>query len=70
MDTSGVPHKGLLTAADMAGWAPTVEAPATYDYGRFTVCKPGFWSQGPDLIQTLNILGCVCYDVTRSLQCP
>lgn len=21
-------------------------------------------------LQTLNILGCVCYDVTRSLQCP
>jgi gamma-glutamyltranspeptidase/glutathione hydrolase len=56
MDTSSTPHKGLLTGADMAAWAPHVEAPATYDYGRFTVCKPGFWSQGPVLLQQLALL--------------
>lgn len=56
MDTSGAPHKGLLTGSDMASWAPHVEAPATYDYGRFTVCKPGFWSQGPVLLQQLALL--------------
>ena len=56
MDSSGMPHRGLLTADDMAAWAPTVEAPATYDYGRYTVCKAGFWSQGPVLLQQLALL--------------
>jgi len=56
MDSSGTPHKGLLTADDMASWTPTVEAPATFDYGRFTVCKAGFWSQGPVLLQQLALL--------------
>ena len=56
MDSSGTPHGGLLTADDMASWAPTIEAPATFDYGRFTVCKAGFWSQGPVLLQQLALL--------------
>ena len=56
MDTSGTPHKGLLTADDMAAWSPSTEAPVTYDYGRFTVCKAGFWSQGPVLLQQLALL--------------
>ena len=56
MDSSGAPHGGLLTADDIASWAPTIEAPATFDYGRFTVCKAGFWSQGPVLLQQLALL--------------
>jgi gamma-glutamyltranspeptidase / glutathione hydrolase len=56
MDSSGTPHRGLLTGDDMASWAPSVETPATFDYGRFTVCKAGFWSQGPVLLQQLALL--------------
>jgi gamma-glutamyltranspeptidase / glutathione hydrolase len=56
MDVSGSPHKGVLSADDMARWAPTVEAPLTYDYGRYTVCKPGVWSQGPVMLQQLALL--------------
>ena len=56
MDVSGEPHRGLLTGADMAKWQATVEAPLTYDYGRFTVCKAGVWSQGPVLLQQLALL--------------
>jgi gamma-glutamyltranspeptidase / glutathione hydrolase len=56
MDTSGEPHRGLLTADDFAAWSPTIEAPVTYDYGRFTVCKGGFWSQGPTQLQMLALL--------------
>jgi gamma-glutamyltranspeptidase/glutathione hydrolase len=56
MDTSGTPHKGLLAADDMAAWTPHLESPATYDYGRFTVCKAGFWSQGPVALQQLALL--------------
>ncbi len=56
MDVSGSPHKGVLSADDMARWHPTIEAPLTYDYGRYTVCKPGVWSQGPVMLQQLALL--------------
>ena len=56
MDVSGSPHKGVLTADDMARWVPTVEAPLTYDYGRYTVQKAGVWSQGPVMLQQLALL--------------
>jgi gamma-glutamyltranspeptidase / glutathione hydrolase len=56
MDTSGARHRGVLTANDMARWAPHVEAPLTYDYGRYTVCKTGLWGQGPVMLQQLALL--------------
>ncbi len=56
MDVTGEPHRGVLTGADMAKWQATVEAPLTYDYGRYTVCKAGIWSQGPVLLQQLALL--------------
>jgi gamma-glutamyltranspeptidase/glutathione hydrolase len=56
MDVSGTPHGGLLTGADMARWQAHVEAPLTYDYGRYRVCKPGVWSQGPVMLQQLALL--------------
>jgi gamma-glutamyltranspeptidase / glutathione hydrolase len=56
MDTSGEPHRGVLTGDDMARWHAHVEAPLTYDYGRYTVCKPGPWAQGPVMLQQLALL--------------
>jgi gamma-glutamyltranspeptidase / glutathione hydrolase len=56
MDVSGSPHRGVLTGDDMANWLPTIEAPLTYDYGRYTVCKPDVWSQGPVMLQQLALL--------------
>ena len=56
MDVSGSPHRGVLSADDMARWQPTIEVPLTYDYGRYTVCKPGVWSQGPVMLQQLALL--------------
>ena len=56
MDVSGEPHRGVLTGADMAKWQATIEPPLTYDYGRYTVCKAGVWSQGPVLLQQLALL--------------
>ena len=56
MDTSGTRHRGVLTADDMARWTPHVEAPLTYDYGRYTVCKTGPWGQGPVTLQQLALL--------------
>jgi len=56
MDTSGTRHRGVLVADDMARWAPRIEAPLTYDYRRYTVCKTGPWGQGPVMLQQLALL--------------
>ncbi|MFJ9906001.1 gamma-glutamyltransferase family protein [Streptomyces sp. NPDC101152] len=56
LDTSGEHHTGTLTAADLAGWSATYEAPATYDWNGWTLCKAGPWSQGPVLLQQLALL--------------
>jgi gamma-glutamyltranspeptidase/glutathione hydrolase len=56
MDTSGARHRGVLTADDIAHWTPRIEAPLTYDYGRYTVCKTGPWGQGPVMVQQLALL--------------
>jgi gamma-glutamyltranspeptidase / glutathione hydrolase len=56
MDTSGRRNRGVLTGEDMARWQATKEAPLTYQYGRYTVCKPGPWSQGPVMLQQLALL--------------
>jgi gamma-glutamyltranspeptidase/glutathione hydrolase len=40
----------------MARWTPRIEAPLTYDYGRYTVCKTGPWGQGPVMLQQLALL--------------
>ena len=56
MDVSGSPHGGVLRADDMARWQAHVEVPLTYDYGRYTVCKAGVWSQGPVMLQQLALL--------------
>ncbi|MFJ9425032.1 gamma-glutamyltransferase family protein [Streptomyces sp. NPDC101249] len=56
LDTSGVHHTGTLTAADLAGWSAHYEAPVTYDWNGWTVCKAGPWSQGPALLQQLALL--------------
>ena len=47
---------GALRYDDLARYRGKVEAPATTEFYGYTVCKPGFWSQGPALLMTLNIL--------------
>ncbi|HEX3337151.1 MAG TPA: gamma-glutamyltransferase family protein [Jatrophihabitans sp.] len=56
MDTSGSPHAGLLTADDLARWHTPIEAPASYDFGRYRVAKTQGWGQGPVLLQQLALL--------------
>lgn len=56
MDVTGRPHRGVLTGQDMARWSATVEAPAQYQYGRYTVQKPGPWCQGIATLQQLALL--------------
>ncbi len=47
---------GLLRYEDFAGFHAEVEEPVTTTYRGYHVYKPGFWSQGPDMIEALNIL--------------
>ena len=56
MDGSGRRHVALLTADDMARWRASLEAPVSYDYGRYRVHKTGPWGQGPVLLQQLALL--------------
>lgn len=56
LDSSGRAHSGLMTGDDLATWQARYEDPVTLDYGRYTVCKCGFWSQGPVLLQQLALL--------------
>jgi gamma-glutamyltranspeptidase / glutathione hydrolase len=56
IDVTGERHCGILTGDDMAKWQAHVEAPLTYEYGRYTVCKTGVWSQSPVLLQQLALL--------------
>ncbi|MCJ8140846.1 gamma-glutamyltransferase family protein [Falsirhodobacter halotolerans] len=56
MDASGTPHKGVLTAQDMAGYRAHVEPPQTATYQDWTIAKTGPWGQGPVFLQTLKLL--------------
>jgi gamma-glutamyltranspeptidase/glutathione hydrolase len=56
MDVPGSPHRGVLARRRHGALAADGRAPLTYDYGRYTVCKPGVWSQGPVMLQQLALL--------------
>jgi gamma-glutamyltranspeptidase/glutathione hydrolase len=47
---------GLLAGQDLAEWEAKFEAPSTYDYHGYTVCKTGPWGQGPVFLQQLALL--------------
>ena len=56
IDAFSKANGGLLRYEDMAAFHADVEEPVSTNYHGYTVYKPGFWSQGPDLIEALNIL--------------
>jgi gamma-glutamyltranspeptidase/glutathione hydrolase len=47
---------GLLSEADLADFHGHLEDPVSTDYRGYRVYKAGFWTQGPVLIETLNLL--------------
>jgi gamma-glutamyltranspeptidase / glutathione hydrolase len=47
---------GYIRYADLAGFHASSDAPRAVTYRGYTVMKPGFWTQGPVLLQALNIL--------------
>ncbi len=57
MDSSGSPHKGVLTGADMASWHASIEPPLSYRFRDFEVHKATAWTQGPVFLQQLALFG-------------
>ena len=55
-DASGRPHSGLLALDDMAAYSARVEEPVAVSYRGVDVCKCSTWTQGPVLLQALNLL--------------
>jgi gamma-glutamyltranspeptidase/glutathione hydrolase len=47
---------GLIAAGDFARFAAKVGQPVETEYRGYQVYKAGFWTQGPALVETLNML--------------
>jgi gamma-glutamyltranspeptidase/glutathione hydrolase len=56
LDATGERRMGVLTGQDMATWQATWEAPLAVDHAGWTVWKCGAWTQGPVLLQVLQML--------------
>jgi gamma-glutamyltranspeptidase/glutathione hydrolase len=55
-------HEGLLRYEDMAEFKLSPEDPVSTEFQGARVYKPGFWSQGPAMLEALNLLS--PYDLT------
>ncbi len=55
-DANGFESAGLLEVADLAGFHSRIEEPTRTTYRGIDVYKAGFWTQGPVLLQALNIV--------------
>jgi gamma-glutamyltranspeptidase/glutathione hydrolase len=47
---------GLLAAEDLAGWRAKIGTPVKADFRGYEVYKAGFWTQGPAMVETLNLI--------------
>ena len=56
IDAFSKAHNGLLRYEDMAAFRVEPEEPVSTTFKGYTVYKPGFWSQGPGMLEALNIL--------------
>ncbi len=56
IDAFSKENKGLLRYEDMAAFRLQPEEAVSTNFKGYEVYKPGFWSQGPTMIQALNIL--------------
>jgi gamma-glutamyltranspeptidase/glutathione hydrolase len=67
IDAFSKANQGLIRYEDMAAFKLTVEEPVSTTYRGYNVYKPGFWSQGPVLIEALNILKATICTALRSI---
>ena len=58
-------NKGLLRYEDLAAFRLSPEEPFSTEFHGVRVYKPGFWSQGPAMIEALNILNNVDFSGMR-----
>ncbi len=56
IDAFSKENNGLLRYEDMAAFRLEPEEPVSTTFHGYEVYKPGFWSQGPAMIEALNIL--------------
>jgi gamma-glutamyltranspeptidase/glutathione hydrolase len=56
IDAFSKTHNGLLRYEDMAAFRLEPEDAVSTTFKGYTVYKPGFWSQGPSMLEALNIL--------------
>src|SRR5204863_817050 len=56
IDAFSKAHNGFLRYEDMAAFRVEPEEAVSTTFKGYTVYKPGFWSQGPAMIEALNIL--------------
>lgn len=49
-------HGGLISADDFAHFQANAGQPVRADYHGYQIYKAGFWTQGPALVETLNLL--------------
>lgn len=56
IDAFSKANGGLLRYEDMAAFKLTPEEPLSTTFRGLIVYKPGFWSQGPAMLQALNII--------------
>ncbi len=54
--SDGADHAAFITEADFAAFGAGYEAPASINFRGHTVAKAGAWTQGPALLQALQIL--------------
>jgi gamma-glutamyltranspeptidase/glutathione hydrolase len=47
---------GLITREDLANYHAEIDQPRTTTYRGYEIYKPGFWTQGPVMLEALNIL--------------
>ncbi|MBI3667205.1 MAG: gamma-glutamyltransferase, partial [Acidobacteria bacterium] len=55
-DANGFVSTGLMNEEDLASYRGRIEEPAHVSYRGIDVYKLGFWSQGPVLLEMLNLL--------------
>ncbi|HEY3742622.1 MAG TPA: gamma-glutamyltransferase family protein [Bryobacteraceae bacterium] len=49
-------HGGLISYEDLANFKAETDTPRTTTYRGYEVLKPGFWTQGPVMLEALNLL--------------
>jgi len=47
---------GIFSLSDLANFHAEIDQPRSTTYRGYTIYKPGFWTQGPVMIEALNIL--------------